>query len=415
MLDLSRRGQLFASQPFRWYIVSCLLITLGGGLQYINLTWLVLQAHDSVRGVAFLMLSFWVPAVLLGPIAGVVADRYSARWILIICNFLRAVVLLLFCVFWLAGFQVQVWQICLMNVFMGIALGFFSPVLLVYVREIVAPKDLLYANSTVDIAYEIGNVVGMGSAGLLLAVMSVETALLFNALFFVASTVALLLSRPPKHRASLPRQQAWLAGICHDYVSGMAYLLKNRRLCVLYLAQLFVVAIFMVSPVLLAPYAKNVLRANVGQFGGLEASISVGVVMGGLVSPWIAARFGTIKTIIVESVLMLLAYLLFCFNYNLAIADVLNVFIGIGLSVWPLIVTLAQSKTDLAFQGRVQSTFSSLSGVLIVFIYLLASGYGPDVSIRSLFSIQILFSLFVIILLFIYHLNLRSADKLNSN
>ena len=87
---------------------------------------------------------------------------------------------------------------------------------------------------------------------------------------------------------------------------------------------------------------------------------------------------------------------------NLGVADILNVIIGIGLSVWPLMITMAQSQTDINFQGRVQSTFNSLSGVVVVVMYLLASGYGPSVSIRSLYSVQVLFSLAVIILLFFY-------------
>ena len=155
------------------------------------------------------------------------------------------------------------------------------------------------------------------------------------------------------------------------------------------MVQLFVMAVFMTSPILLAPYAKTILHANVGQFGGLESSISVGVVLGGLLAPWLAEKIGTYRVTFILLLIMLSAYLWFCLNRDLFVADGLNVLIGLGLAVWPLMLTLAQSQTKLAFQGRVQATFNSVSGFFIILVYLSVTFYGDVLPISQLYVLQI--------------------------
>lgn len=402
MSHLSKRLQLFRLQAFRWYVLSCFLINVGSGLLYINLTWLALDTFDSVESVAALMLSFWVPVVILGPIGGVIADRFSRKKLIILCIVARVIILFGFYLYWLLGYPIALWQMCLLLGVQGIALGFVLPALMAFVREIVSGQDLLYANSTVDIAYEVGNFVGMGGAGLILAYTSMHSALLINALCFLFAGIAMLFIESAPRQFEKTTQYNWLVNICYDYVYGLQYLIADKKLCLLYSVQLFVMSVFMISPVLLAPFAKNILHAEVGQFGGLEACITVGVIAGGLLSPWLAERFGAVTVVLIELCVLLLAYVMFCLNNELILADALNVFIGIGLSVWALVVTLAQSKTNIDFQGRVQSTFNSISGLMIVILYFLIAVYGSELPVRLLYAVQVFLVLCSIVCLLIY-------------
>ncbi len=94
MAFVSKRLQLLSQLSFRWYFVSCLLATFGSGLSYVTLSWLILQADNSVAAVSILMLCFWVPTILLGPFLGVIADRYSRKWLMVGGNAIRGIVLI---------------------------------------------------------------------------------------------------------------------------------------------------------------------------------------------------------------------------------------------------------------------------------------------------------------------------------
>ena len=62
-----------------------------------------------------------------------------------------------------------------------------------------------------------------------------------------------------------------------------------------------------------------------------------------------------------------------------------------ALSVWPLIMTKAQEETAIEFQGRVQSSFGSLSGVMMIIVFLMVNLISRYVSIAHLYWIEILF------------------------
>ena len=387
----SRRLQLLAIPAFRWYVISCLLATFGGGLSYIAMSWLILKANDSVSAIAILMLCFWGPNVVLGPLLGVVADRYSRKWLMVASNGIRALLLMGFGV--TLHYHLSAHLIYALMALLGVCFSIYLPAAIALVREIIPEEDLLYANSTVDIAYEVGNVVGMGSAGLFIALFSMPTAILINGIIFVSCTLTLMMVRV--------KSAPLLAGfnIYNDFKEGFRYLLERPKLIIIYCVQMLILVGFMTTPVLLAPFARNALHANVLQFGRIDAALSVGVVVGGLFIPWVANRWGLIRTLVCMCLALSVFFLAFAVNRTITGAEVLYFFIGAGLSVWPLIVTQAQNVTHLDFQARVQSIFNSVSGVLILVIYLLVGVSSHFISTGSLYGFEVLVSLAAVYLL----------------
>ena len=78
----------------------------------------------------------------------------------------------------------------------------------------------------------------------------------------------------------------------------MKYLFSNKQALVVYFAQLFFILIFMTAPVLLAPFAKNILHANAAEFGQIEATLTIGVVVGGIVITYLAEKIGFNKILL---------------------------------------------------------------------------------------------------------------------
>ena len=384
----SRRLQLLAIPSFRWYVISCLLATFGGGLSYIAISWLILRIDDSVSAIAILMLCFWGPNVLLGPILGVIADRYSRKWLMVASNGIRALLLVGFAGY--LHYHRSTHLTYLLMGLLGVCFSVYLPAAIALVREIVAKEDLLYANSAVDIAYETGNVLGMGSAGLLIAFFSLSTAILIDGIIFVSCTIAMMMVQVKSVKSvSLTGK----FNVFDDFKSGLQYLSQRPKLIIIYCIQLMILVGFMTTPVLLAPFAKNALHANVAQFGRIDAALSVGVVLGGLFVPWVANRWGLIRSLIYTCAALSVLFVVFAINRSITGAEILYFLIGVGLSVWPLIVTQAQNITHLDFQARMQSLFNSFSGVLILIIYLLVGLGSHFLSTGSLYGIEVLVSL----------------------
>lgn len=407
-----RRLQLLIHNPsFRWYAISCLLSTFGGGLSYVAMSWLILQANNSVTAIAILMLCFWVPIVLFGPFFGAISDRYSRKWLMVLSNAIRAIFLIAFGVY--LHSHLSEGLIYALMVILGTCFSIYMPAAIALIREIVPQKDLLYANSTIDIAYELGNVVGMGSAGVFIAVFSATTAILINGVIFIFCTLAMFMVRVKAAKMKEPAGKSITRQIFYDFQSGINYLLRSPKLMIIYWVQMLIVVGFMTTPVLVVPFAKNVLHANVSEFGKIEAALSVGVVIGGICIPWIAKGLGLLRSLIVMCLSLAVCFVLFSLNRNILLAGILYLCVGFGLSVWPLIVTQAQNLTNIDYQARVQSVFSSISGVLILAMYLVVSLSSHFISISLLYGFNVAFSLLAAFLLWYYRGRLSMDESSN--
>lgn len=386
MSHIRQRAGLFLIQPFRWFIISNLFATFGNGLAYIAMTWLVLEADNSLSAIAILMICFWLPTVVLGPWAGVIADKYPRKLISIISTSARAFILILYPIIF--SQHLSALAIYCLAALMGTLVGIYMPASMALIREIVREKDLLYANTTLDIVYELGHMLGMASAGFIISYFSSETAITLNGVFFIIATVALLWIQPSGYERKLKPIHS--LSFYQDFKAGMHYLLQHKPLAMIYIIQLLIMVIFMTTPILLAPFAKNILHADVIQFGEIEAALSIGIVIGGLFLPYYADKYGAAKVILLGNVLAGASFFVFSLLTSIFFAKVCYLIIGICLSVWAIVITKAQELTDINFQGRVQATFNSLSGIAILSVYLLMHYFGNTIAITHLYNLEFL-------------------------
>jgi len=362
----SPRLALFAHPGFSAYLIACFLSTFGSGLSYITANWLILSVHNDVITVLVMMICFWLPNALLGPYWGVIVDRYSRKWLLVWSNLVRAIILLAFA-WYVHRFGMSVVALDVLMLLLGSMFGLILPASIAFVRELVPAKDLLYANTTIDIIYEVGNVVGMASAGFLLAAVSGIWAFTINGILFLLATIAMMtIKLKPGKSQELKSNKSMV----NDFVIGLQYLGENKTLSLIYMIQLLIMASFMITPVLIAPFAKNILHASSTEFSLIEAGLSFGIIVGGICLPWLVRLFGFAQTLFYLTIGLVIFFILFAFNSWLYVSMSLYFAIGFVLSSWPLIVTKAQGLTKFAYQGRVQSVFSSVSSMLVLVTYL---------------------------------------------
>lgn len=383
MSHFKQRLELFKIKPFRYYILSCTFAMFGNGLTYIVMTWALLKSAHQVEAIAVLMTCFWLPNIFLSPLAGVLVDKYSRKKLLLFCNSSRA--LLLLCFWLLYQDALPSYAIYGLSTLVGTVLALYIPAAMTLVREIVDPKVLLYANATVDMAYELGAVAGMGTSGLIIALTSVHTTFLINAICYLCAFLSLLPVELQHYQT--PKEEK--ADFITDLISGFQYLRQQPELKLIYSIQMLFFVSYMTAPILLAPFAKSVLHSSVAEFGYIEGAMSVGAVIGGIISPYLCEKIGFMKIMFIESILCAASFYAFSHNHYLPSAILFYFFIGFSFSAWPLLITAAQDKTAFAFQGRVQSLFSSASGILILLFYMLLALVGDNFKIQSLYWLEV--------------------------
>ena len=396
MSHFKKRLQLLSYPSLRWYLFSCFVASIGAGLTYISITWMTLLDKNSVSAVAIGMLCFWSPGVLFGPFMGVLVDRYSRRnHLLAASNWIRAIALVIFSYYLFHHHSLI--AIYILSFIQGLFFSLFFPAAFRLTREMVPHRKLLYANATIDMMFEGGNIIGMGLAGLLIALMTAAGTLMANAGLFVLAGIALFFIK--KDDLNITYNDDVKFNLFQDFKDGLTDIFTNPAILVIYSIQLFVFLEYLTAPVLLAPYARNILHANAAQFGYIEAALSVGAVTGGIFLSWFADRFGLMRTMFTSTIISGIAYVYFSFNHSIVTAEVLYFVLGVCFAMWPLIITRAQHITDIDYQGRVQSCFNSISGILMILTYWGVKIASEYTTIRVLYWLEVLFALISIALI----------------
>ena len=193
----------FRFRDFRLLWFGLTVSNLGTWMQFTTLGYLVVKLSSSpslaALNVGVLGAANAVPVLLLSPIAGVVADRFPRRRVLLITNFMTSAIALTLAL--LATFHVlSLWEIFVLSGMRAANQSFDAPARQSWVPLLV-PRELVgTAVGLNSIAFNAPSVVGPPIAGLLILWVGVSVSFYLNAGLTLAVVAALIFMRPAPRR-----------------------------------------------------------------------------------------------------------------------------------------------------------------------------------------------------------------------
>lgn len=211
-----------SNRAFRRLWLAQLISQMGDWLNTIALLTLTESLTGSGLLVGYVFITKMIPHFVLGPMAGVVADRFNRKTIMIVSDLLRAIAVLFYLFVDDPGDITLLYVITLLS--MGLS-AFFDPAKSATIPNIVSRRDLLTANAISGATWSLMLALGSALGGLLLELAGFRTA-------FLVDSATFLLSATFVWRIHIPR----LTGIKKpvrllgfgDLIDGFRYLQKNR-------------------------------------------------------------------------------------------------------------------------------------------------------------------------------------------
>jgi len=163
-----------------------------------------------------------VAPFIVSPIAGVVADRYNRRAIVISTDVLRCFIVLAFV---LVREPQHVWLIYALTAVQSASQGFYFPAWNAILPDITERRELGIANAISSATWSVMLSFGAALGGLVAGVIGVYPAFVIDAITFLLS--AIILFRMP-YQSTLERaaDQSIMAGL-RQYIDGLAYLRRH--------------------------------------------------------------------------------------------------------------------------------------------------------------------------------------------
>lgn len=271
----------FANPNFRRYVRGHAVSMVGTWMQTIAQAWLVFELTGSATALGLVIALQTLPTLVLGPYAGVVADRLDKRRLMIGLQSLMGVLALLLGVLTISG-AVQLWQVYVLALLLGVGNCFEIPARQAFVRELVGPDDLRNAVSLNSVLVNVARAVGPAVAGLVIVAGGLGVCFLLNAASFVAAVVSLARLDVGALDRAVPTPRA--PGQLRE---GLAYVRRTPELAVPLLMMALVGCLAFEFPVVLPVVAQETFGGDAATFGFLTAAMGAGAVVGGLA---VAAR-----------------------------------------------------------------------------------------------------------------------------
>jgi MFS family permease len=371
---------------------------------------MVQERTNSTTHMAVAVLSFILPGVLFGILAGVYVDRAQKKTALIVTNVLRAVVVLGYLIF-----DQNLGLIYVVTFVFSIISQFFARAEAAAIPMLVPKNQLISANSLFNITFNVAQLIGM----VLVAPLVIKlfgTGVLFGSIAVLYVVAALLVSRLPsdKREAVLPsaeESQRLVTGVWREVKDGWSILTADV-VTTLAMVHLTLASTMMPLVAVLGPnFVVNVLRMRSEDVAYVFLPAGIGMLSGTVLTTRLAGRFG--KSVLVDAGLALMAVALFgiagakvggnylVYNILGRYVDVNHLPLGLPLELLPVVMALAfflgiafalvnisaqttlQERCPPDFRGRIFAVQFTLSNAVSIIPLLGVGGVADLIGVNK--------------------------------
>ncbi|MFC4775812.1 MFS transporter [Paenibacillus sp. GCM10023252] len=365
----------------------------GSSLVQYAIMWHVTLTTKSGLMMAIFIICGFVPTFLLSPFAGVWADRYNRKLLIMIADGMIASVTLLLAITFMLGYD-ELWLLFAIAAVRALGAGIQTPAVGAILPQIVPEEQLTRINGINGSLQALMMFVAPIVSATLLTVASIETIFFIDVgTALIAILILLLFLRIPRHQKAAEQQTT---SYMDDFRQGISYIQTHSFLKPFFLF----LAIFFL---LMAPAAFLTPLQVTRSFGddywrltAIEIAFSVGMMAGGaFIASWGGFR-NKIYTMTIATLMMGLC------TIALGIVPVFWIYLAVmavfGVAI-PIFSTpstvLLQEKVDENYMGRIFGVFGMISTSMMPLGMLL---FGPLADIIEIEWLLIVTGLFIVIL-----------------
>ncbi len=336
---------------YRKYFTGQAISLIGTWMQTTAQSWLVLTVTHSATDLGLVVALQTLPVLLLGPYAGVIADRVDKRRLMVVLQSAMGVQALALGVLTLAGTATFA-DISVLAVVLGLNNCFENPARQAFVLEMVGAGDLRNAVSLNSTLVNAARAVGPAIAGVFIATVGTGWCFVANAVSFVAVVVSLVTMDVRSLEPTPPAQRQ--KGQLRE---GLRYVARTPELGIPLLMMGLVGMLAYEFQVTLPVAAQRVFHGGSESYGLMTAAMGIGAAVGGLVS---AARGRTgIRSLVVTAVIFGVVIMATALSPDAAEAYVALVFVGFAsVSFLAMGNSTLQLEAEPQMRGRVMALWS---------------------------------------------------------
>jgi MFS family permease len=354
MRNLGFAVRALRARNYRLFFSGQSISLIGTWMTRIATSWLVYRLTGSAVLLGIVGFANQIPTFLLGPIAGVLVDRWDRHRTLIVTQALAMVQSLALAALALAG-VVKIWEIIVLAVVQGVINAFDMPTRQSFVIQMVEKReDLGNAIALNGSMVNSASLVGPAIAGAVIAAVGEGYCFLIDGLSYIAVIISLTAMR-----ITIPQARTARRHVLDELKEGWQYVRGSLPIRSI-LLNLGLVSMFgMTYSVLMPIFAAEILHGGPNTLGFLMSSVGVGALIGTVSLTLRRSIIGLGRRIVIATAMCGAALIAFGLSRFLWLSVLILPFVGFGL-----MQQMAPSNTILQTivhdekRGRVMSFYS---------------------------------------------------------
>lgn len=392
-----KKSGIFKNKDYMLLFLGQLVSNVGNAVFFTAVAWYIMSFVGEVSSgkfIAIFGICMAVPAIILGPVSGVLVDKLDRKKIIVGTDFLRGVLMLALAAF--IYFQITpliaLFTVTVLGSFLG---TLFNPAVSASIPNIVDEEDLTRANSLSGIARQMTWIIGAAVSGFLYFYTGFVGILLINGVSFIASGFSEMfinLSRNHKKSDTDKEEEKEKKSFWQDFKEGFSVIRSQKA--IMTLMGFVLVLNFLFNPIFQVVFPKTIkftLGMGSREYGILNAISPIGAILGMVLLSILPQKEKNYKTmmftIIMHGVLLTLlgiplipiiykgisnmgVYISFCGIFFLF--GIFNALLNVPLT------TTFQKRIPDEYRGRFFGILSTLSQGITP-LGLLAIGFIADI------------------------------------
>ncbi|WP_411168212.1 MFS transporter [Clostridium sp. MB05] len=327
-----------------------------------------------------------LPVIILNPIAGVIADKYDRKKLVVIADLLNG--LFLFSIYLISivkGLSVGViylstFVITSINIIFDISIGASIP-------NIVSREKIVNINSGSRIIDSTSSILGPIIGGIIFSAFNIKSFILFNSISFIFSAflevfIDFKYAKNQEKDIFIDKNKI---NYIKDIKEGFKYLITQKY--IINMLIIFIIFNFFISFSVTIPMPiilNNILELSSKGFGIIQGSIPVGMIVGAFVVKNVISRykinniFSIVGILMSINIILLSIPLLFEDNINntniyIIYYSIVMIFMGVCISLVDIPFSYnMQTKIDEEYRARSMSLTISIVKIVVPFSYLIS-------------------------------------------
>lgn len=360
-------------RDYKLYLCAQLVSVCGTWMQQVAQSWLIYRLTGSATLLGVVGFASQIPIFALGPIGGVLTDRYSPHRIVVRTQTAALLQALLLASLTLSGW-VQPIHIIVLGMVLGVVNALDMPARQSLVNQLVSIDDLPNAIALNSSMINAARIVGPAIAGVVVAQVGEGVCFLINAISYLVVIGALLAMRLSRQISGSAHQ----VSLTRSLIEGVNYALAISPIRQLLLLMGLVGFMGMPYITLMPVFAGQIHKGGADALGLMMGAVGIGALLGSLFLARRSKILGLGRIIVTAALTFGTGLILFSFSSIFSLSLAILAVVGCA---WMVLVagcnTALQSLSDDKMRGRIMSLFSMMLVGMAPFGSLIA-GWSAD-------------------------------------